>query len=61
MQYMTVSHIGGLEPQTAGRALYKVVVSCQVDYLGLNETVNRSLCPLCEIRGEKVEMKKPGK
>lgn len=55
MQYRTVSHIGGLEPQTAGRALCKVVVSRRVDHLGLKETVNRSLCPLREIRGEKGE------
>lgn len=61
MQYGMVSHIGGLEPQTAGRVLCKVVVSRRGDDFGLKETVNRSLCPLCEIRGEKGEMKKPWK
>lgn len=55
MQYRTVSHIGGLEPQTAGRALCNVVVSRRVHRLGLKETVNRSLSPLREIRREKGE------
>lgn len=62
MQYRTVSHIGGRrEPQTACRPPCKVVVNRQVDDFGLKETVNRSLCPLCEIRGEKGETKKPWK